>query len=134
VIAKGWLEEDGDWSRPVVLQVRVSVAAEELAAALYCDEFLSPADLAADGHVWGCAAVAVVQIGLDTIERQVAEIKAAEEQGTLANPDWLATCRRRVTDVIGNTASQSPAALAEHAAVRSSKRVKTSRPKRAAAR
>jgi hypothetical protein len=132
VIGRGWLEEEGDRSRSVVLQVRVSVSAEELAAALYSDEYLSPADLAADAHVWGCAAVAVVQSGLDTVERRVAEIKTAEEQGALANPDWLATCRRRVADVTRSPASQAHTPLPGHSIGQDLERMKTSRPQRAA--
>ncbi len=100
VIGHGW-PEDGELLRPLVLRVRLSVSAEEMATALYGDDFLSPADLAVDEHVWGCAAVAIVQDGLDTIECRVAEIRAAEAAGTLTNPGWLALCRRRVAEVTG---------------------------------
>jgi hypothetical protein len=134
VIGKGWLEEDRDWSRPVVLQVRVSVSAEELAAALYSDEYLSPADLAADPNVWGCAAVAVLQAGLDTVEQRVAAIKTAEAEGTLINPGWLALCRRRVAEVTTSPASQADAPLPANGAVTPAARVKASRPQRAATR
>jgi hypothetical protein len=77
------------------------VSAEELAAALYHDDYLSPADLADDEHVWSFAAAAIVQDGLNTIERRTAAIQAAEAAGTVANPDWLALCRRRVAEVTG---------------------------------
>jgi ribosomal protein L29 len=127
VIGKWWLEEDRDWSRPVVLQVRVSVSAEELAAALYSDEYLSPADLAADPNVWGCAAVAVLQAGLDTVEQRVAAIKTAEAEGTLNNPGWLALCRRRVAEVTTSPASQADAPLPANGAVTPAARVKASR-------
>lgn len=45
VVGRGWLEED-ELLRPLVLQVRVSASAEEMAAALYSDEYLSLEDLA----------------------------------------------------------------------------------------
>jgi hypothetical protein len=51
--------------------------------------------------VWGFAAAAIVQDGLNAIERRAAEIQAAAARGTVANPDWLALCRRRVAEVTG---------------------------------
>src|SRR6266566_3384653 len=61
VIAGGvWLGDD-DRDQPLVLQLQLPVSAEELAAALYDDDRLSPADLAADQNVWGFAAAAITR-------------------------------------------------------------------------
>ena len=62
-------------------------------------------DLAKDENVWGFAAVAIVQDGLNAIQRRADEILVAEARGTLANPAWLATCRRRVAEVTGTILS-----------------------------
>jgi hypothetical protein len=45
--------------------------------------------------------VAIVQDGLNTIQRRSDEILIAEARGRLSNPAWLATCRRRVAEVTG---------------------------------
>jgi hypothetical protein len=101
VIAGGnWLGDD-DPGQSLTLQLRLPVSAEELATALYGDEYLCPADLATDENVWGFAAVAIVQDGLNAIQRRANEILVAEARGTLADPAWLATCRRRVAEVTG---------------------------------
>ena len=62
VIARedGWLGDD-DRDQPLVLQLRLPVSAGEMAAALYGDEQLSPADLATDENVWGFAACAIAR-------------------------------------------------------------------------
>ena len=105
----GWLGDD-DRDQPLVLQLRLPVSADEMAAALYGDEQLSPADLAADENVWGFAACAIAQDGMNQIERRADQIAVEEAQGTLANPAWLELCRRRVAEVTG-TAAVSPAAV-----------------------
>lgn len=99
VIADGnWLGDD-DPDQSLTLQLRLPVSAEELAIALYSDEYLRPADLATDESVWGFAAVATVQDGLNAIEHRASEVMVAEARGALAKPSWLATCRRRVAEV-----------------------------------
>src|SRR5579863_6725228 len=90
-----WLGDD-DPDQSLTLQLKLPVSAEELAVAQYIDEYLRPADLAKDENVWGFAAVAIVQDGLNAIQHYRDEILVAEARGTLANPAWLATCRRRV--------------------------------------
>jgi hypothetical protein len=101
VIAGGsWLGDD-DPGQSLTLQLRLPVSAEELATALYGDEYLCPADLIKDENVWGFAAVAIVQDGLNAIQRRANEILVAEARGTLANPAWLAACRCRVAEVTG---------------------------------
>lgn len=76
-----------------------------MAAALYGDEQLSPADLAADENVRGFAACAIAQDGMNQIERRADQIAVEEAGGTLANPAWLELCRRRVAEVTGSTAT-----------------------------
>lgn len=98
----GWLGDD-DRDQPLTLQLRLPVSADELAAALYGNDGLCPADLAADENVWGFAAAAIVQGGLNAAQHRAEEITVAEMQGTLANPAWLATCRRRIAEVTGTT-------------------------------
>jgi hypothetical protein len=99
VIAGGtWLGDD-DATQSLTLQLRLPVSAEELATALYEDDQLCPADLVKDENVWGFAAVAIVQDGLNAIQHHRDEILMAEARGTLANPAWLAICRRRVAEV-----------------------------------
>ncbi len=57
---------------------------------------------------------------MNAIERRAVEIQAAEEQGTLANPGWLALCRRRVAEVTGgapdgqDTSHTAPTAWPDH--------------------
>jgi hypothetical protein len=106
----GWLGDDGR-DQPLVLRLRLPISAHELAAALYSDDGLCPGDLAADQSVWGFAAVAIIQDGLNAIQRRAEEIAVAEMRGTLVNPAWLATCRRRVAEVTG-MAPQAPGGLA----------------------
>jgi hypothetical protein len=103
-----WLGDD-DPRQSLTLQLRLPVSAEELAVALYEEGQLCLADLAEDENVWGFAAVVIVQDGLNAIQRRAEEILVAEARGTLANPAWLATCRRRVTQVT-STALPSRAA------------------------
>jgi hypothetical protein len=76
VIADGaWLGDDGR-HQPLVLQLRLPVSAEELAAALYGDDHLSPADLATDENTWAFAAVAITQDRLTAIQRRAPEPEA----------------------------------------------------------
>jgi hypothetical protein len=107
-----WLGDE-DRDQPLTLQLRLPVSADELAAALYDDDQLSPADLADDEHVWGFAAAAIVQDGTSAVQRRADEILCAEARGMLANPAWLAVCR--VAEVTG-TVSGLVLALAAEAA------------------
>jgi hypothetical protein len=114
VIARGvWLEDEPeeDRQRSLVLQLRLPVSADELAAALYCDGQLCPADLAADENVWGFAAAAIVQHGMNAIELRADLVLRDSAHGTLASPAWLEHCRRRVAEVTG-TAPQARNGLA----------------------
>jgi hypothetical protein len=99
----GWLGDDG-LDQPLTLQLKLPVSAGELAA-LYHDDHLTPADLAKDQSVWALAALAIIQDGLNAIQRRADEILLAEARGALANPAWLELCRRRVAEVTGSTAT-----------------------------
>jgi hypothetical protein len=110
----GWLGDDGR-DQPLTLQLSLPVSAVELAAALYHDDHLTPADLAKDHGVWALAALAIIQDGLNAIQHRADEILAAEARGALANPAWLELCRRRVAEVTGSTAT-GPAAVPASAA------------------
>jgi hypothetical protein len=105
IIAGGtWLGDD-DPNQSLTLQLRLPVSHEELATALYDDHQLCPDDLVKDESVWGFAAVAIVQDGLNTIQHRADEILVEEARGRLANPAWLAICRRRVAEVTGTALS-----------------------------
>jgi hypothetical protein len=101
----GWLGDD-DRDQPLTLRLELPVSATDLAAALYGYGVrgLCPDDLADDENVWGFAALAIVQDGLDTIQRRAKDIETAETCGTLASPSWLAACRSRVAEVTGQAA------------------------------
>jgi hypothetical protein len=58
--------------------------------------------LAIDENVWAFAAVAIVQDGLNAIQRRADDILVAEARGRLASPAWLALCRCRVAEVTGS--------------------------------
>jgi hypothetical protein len=104
----GWLGDDGR-HQPLTLELSLPVSAEEMAAALYGDDHLSPIDLGSDVNVWAFAAVAIVQDGLNVIQHRADEILVAETRGKLANPAWLELRRRRVAEVSGGAAT-GPAA------------------------
>jgi hypothetical protein len=104
VIAGGvWFEDEpeDDRRRSLVLQLRLPVSGDERAAALYYDEQLRPADLDDGENVWGFAAAAIVQDGMNAVELRADLILTDAARGTLANPAWLAHCRRRAVEVTG---------------------------------
>lgn len=99
LVAGNWFETDG---RPCLLRMEVPVAAREMVAALYGEyKRLFPIDLQEDDDVWTHVAVVLYQPGLDQIEKLTDTLLEQEQAGTLAAPDWLAHCRRRVAKVIG---------------------------------
>jgi hypothetical protein len=100
ITGETWLGDD-DPNQSLTLQLRLPVSPEELATALYDDHQLCPDDLVKDESVWGFAAVAIVQDGLNAVQHRADEILVAEARGKLANPAWLATCRSRVAEVTG---------------------------------
>ncbi len=108
-----WLGDD-DRDQPLTLRLELPVSATDLAAVLYDYGVrgLCPDDLADDENVWGFAALAIVQEGLDTIQRRAADIETADRYGTLASPGWLAACRSRVAEVTGQAGAVSSPATA----------------------
>src|SRR5215472_566298 len=81
----GWLGDDG-LDQPLTLQLRLPISAGELAAALYHDDHLTPADLAMDQSVWALAALTIIQDGLNAIQRRADEVLLTEARAALANP------------------------------------------------
>src|SRR6266566_656207 len=100
ITADRWFDADG---RPYIARMELPLSAEEMVAALYGEHArLIPADLEADEDVWAHAALVVVQDGLHEIERIAAKIRKQKQSPTLAVPEWLAFCRRRVAEVTGD--------------------------------
>ena len=98
-------EPEDDPGRTLAPQLRLPVSADELAATLYYDGQLCPANLSADENVWGIAAAAIVQDGLGAIELHADLVLRDLAQWTLASPGWPEHCRRRVAEVTGAAAS-----------------------------
>jgi hypothetical protein len=102
----GYFEGEG---RPHVVRMELPLSASEMVAALYGEhERLMPADLEADGDVWGQIAMVVVQDGLPVIWQLAGLIGAQERCHALAAPGWLALCRRRVAEVTAGEVCRSP--------------------------
>jgi hypothetical protein len=99
VLAAGSGLFDGE-GRPLVVRLEVPLSAGEMAAALYGEhERLTQADLGTDQDVWRYVAVVIAQDGMHAIE-QLADVIAEQERcRSLAAPEWLAWCRRRVDEV-----------------------------------
>lgn len=98
-VGSSWFEAKG---RPYVVRIELPLSAEEVVAALYRDhDRLGPPDLGTDEEVWGAIALAVIQDGLHAVDNAADSILVQEHHGTLAAPDWLALCRRRVAEVTG---------------------------------
>lgn len=88
--------------RPCVLRMEVPIAAGEMVAALYGEhEHLHQRDLEDDEDIWMNVALVLVQDGLAQVEELADRLIEQEQAGTLAAPGWLAQCRRRVAEVIG---------------------------------
>lgn len=86
--------------RPLVVRLEVPLSAREMVAALYGEhERLTQADLDTDQDVWRYVAVVVAQDGMHAIEQLADVIDEQEQRLTLAAPEWLAWCRRRVDEV-----------------------------------
>jgi hypothetical protein len=90
---------DGE-GRPLVVRLEVPLSAGEMVAALYGEhERLTQADLGTDQDVWRYVAVVIAQDGMQAIEQLANIIDEQERCRTLAAPEWLAWCRRRVDEV-----------------------------------
>jgi hypothetical protein len=94
--------------RPLVVRLEVPVSAEEMVVALYGEhERLTQADLGTDQDVWRYVAVVVAQDGMHAIEQLADAIAEQERCRTLAAPEWLARCRRRVAEVTAAAAGNT---------------------------
>jgi hypothetical protein len=92
-----WFPGEG---RPYMVRMDLPLSAREMVAALYGDhERLVPADLDTDEELYGHVAVVVVQDGLRAVERLADLIDQQQSRRTLAAPEWLGLCRRRVAEV-----------------------------------
>lgn len=90
---------DGE-GRPLVVRLEVPLSAREMTAALYGEhERLTQADFPADQDVWRYVAVVLAQDGMHTIEHLADMIDEQERCSSLAAPEWLVWCRRRVDEV-----------------------------------
>jgi hypothetical protein len=92
-----WFEYQGADS-PHLLRMHLPVSAEEMAAALYRDResWRDDAYFEVGRHVWEHVALVIVEDGLAAVQQIAAGIRDQE-----ADPDWLAYCRQRVTEVTG---------------------------------
>jgi hypothetical protein len=87
--------------RSYLIRTEVPVTAEILVAAIYGErEDLFDFDIADDGDLWEAIAFALAMEGFRRIEDRALSIRAEQRSGTLAAPEWLALCRRRVADLI----------------------------------
>lgn len=87
--------------RPFLVRTDVPVTAEMLVAAVYGElEDLKDFDIADDDDLWEGIAFALVMEGFRRIEERALAIRGEQASGTLADPDWLRLCRRRVADII----------------------------------
>jgi hypothetical protein len=97
-VSSDWFEAQ---DRPHRAGIVLPMSAELVVAALYADrDHLTQCDLATDEEVWGHAMLVVAMGGLTSVEEQADEILIREHRCTLADPAWLALCRRRVSEII----------------------------------
>lgn len=88
--------------RPFLVRTEVPVTAEMLVAAIYGErEDLFDFDIADDDDLWEAIAFALVMEGFRRIEERALAIRSEHRSGTVAAPEWLRLCRRRVADIIG---------------------------------
>lgn len=88
--------------RTFLVRADVAVTAEMLVAAIYGErDDLFDFDIADDDDLWEGIAFALVMEGFRRVEERALAIRAEQASGTLADPEWLRLCRRRVADIIG---------------------------------
>jgi hypothetical protein len=91
----------GSEDRPHLVGIVLPIPAGVMVAALYGDrKWLRRADLATDQDVWENAMLVVIMDGLNAVQELADEILIEEHRRTLADPVWLALCRRRVSEAI----------------------------------
>lgn len=86
--------------RPYIIRAGVPLTAEMLVAAVYGEDSLFDFDIADDEGLWEIIAFVVVREGLYRIEERALKIREEQGSGTLAAPEWLDLCRRRVAELI----------------------------------
>lgn len=86
--------------RPYTIRAGVPVTAEMLVAAVYGEDRLFDFDIADDEELWEIIAFVLVREGLYRIEERALKIREERCSGTLAEPQWLDLCRRRVAELI----------------------------------
>jgi hypothetical protein len=105
-IASGPVVGDGCFNapeRPYVLSADVPMTAEMLVAAVYgARDDLFDFDIADDDDLWESITFALVMEGFYRLEERALKIREEQRSGTLAAPEWLALCRRRVADIISD--------------------------------
>lgn len=105
VVAASSVIGDGCFNAPersFLVRTEVPVTAEMLVAAVYGErEDLFDFDIADDDDLWEGIAFALVMEGFRRIEERALAIREELRSGTLAAPEWLRLCRRRVADIIG---------------------------------
>lgn len=85
-------------------KAKVTISADALVAAMYACFPHPPASLD-DQAASDLAAAELVFTGLDGLYQRASQITAAEQAGTVANPEWLATCRQYVTSLLAGRKS-----------------------------
>lgn len=105
VVAASPVVGDGCFNAPersYLVRTDVPVTAEMLVAAIYGErEDLFDFDIAGDADLWEGIAFALAMEGFRRIEDRALAIREELRSGTLADPEWLRLCRRRVADAIG---------------------------------
>ncbi len=90
------------------LQVELSLACDELVAALY-GNLVAPDDLAAtDSDLRQLIAAVVACEGLWSIQQQARAILEAEAVGAVTAPEWLARVRQRVHALLDLQPASAP--------------------------
>jgi hypothetical protein len=98
------LRAAGDGTVHMTAKATVTISADALVAALYACFPRPPASLD-DQAASDLAAAELVFTGLDGLYQHASQITAAEQAGTVANPEWLTTCRQYVTSLLAGRKS-----------------------------
>jgi hypothetical protein len=92
-----------EWEgRPHVLRMELPVSAEEMVAALYGERrALENGGLDDTVAAWQRIAIVIAFDGLDAVAEAADQILLHEVRGTLLGSEWLAVCRRWVSEMTG---------------------------------
>lgn len=95
--------------RSYAIRAEVALTAELLVAAIYSErEDLFDFDIATDDDLWESIAFALVQQGFQRIEDRALALREEHRSGTVAAPEWLSLCRRRIADLISPAWQTAP--------------------------